>query len=71
MAFSGIKRRGVPWSCEGLMPQHRGMLGQWGQSRHVGGRVPSWKWGEGLGWRILREESGKYSIRNVNKQNNQ
>ena len=27
-ALSGISWRGYPWSCEGLMSQCRGMLGQ-------------------------------------------
>jgi hypothetical protein len=27
-ALYGIKRRGGPWSCEGLMPHCRGMVGQ-------------------------------------------
>ncbi|MGZ7196519.1 hypothetical protein ACXWOC_10060, partial [Streptococcus pyogenes] len=27
-ALSGINDREGPWSCEGLMPQCRGMLGQ-------------------------------------------
>ena len=27
-ALSGINGRGGPWSCEYLMPQYRGMLGQ-------------------------------------------
>ena len=35
-ALSGINGRGSPWSCEGLMPQCRGMLGQWGWSGWVG-----------------------------------
>ena len=35
-ALSGINGRGGPWSCEGLMPQCRGMLGQFGGSG-VGG----------------------------------
>jgi hypothetical protein len=30
--LSGISGRGGPWSCEGLMSQCRGMLGQWGRS---------------------------------------
>ena len=28
MALSGINGRGGPWSCEGSMPQCRGMLGR-------------------------------------------
>jgi hypothetical protein len=31
-ALSGINGRGGPCSCEGSMPQCRGMLGQWGES---------------------------------------
>jgi hypothetical protein len=30
--LSGSNVRGGPWSCEGLMPQYRGMLGWWGRS---------------------------------------
>jgi hypothetical protein len=35
MALSGIKGRGGSCSCEGLMPQCRGMLGRWGRSGRV------------------------------------
>ena len=40
MALSGINGRGGPWFCEGLMPQHRGMLGQLGGREQVGGEHP-------------------------------
>jgi hypothetical protein len=33
MALSGIHGRRCPWSCEGLMPQCRGMPGQGGKCR--------------------------------------
>ena len=32
ITLSAISGRGSPWFCEGLMPQYRGMLGQWGRS---------------------------------------
>jgi hypothetical protein len=37
MALPGISGRGGPWSWEGLMPQHRGMLEWWGGSGEVDG----------------------------------
>ena len=46
MALLGISGRRGPWSCEGQMPQ-RGMRGQGGQSRWVGGGIPSQKQEEG------------------------
>ena len=36
MALSGINGRRGPWSCEGLMPQCRGMPGQGSGSGWVG-----------------------------------
>jgi hypothetical protein len=35
--LSGINGNGIPWSCEGLMPQCRRMLGQEGGSGRLGG----------------------------------
>ena len=40
MALSGINEKGGPWSCEGLMPQCRGMPGP----------------GSGSGWVSKQEE---------------
>jgi hypothetical protein len=31
-SFFDINGRGNPWSCGGLMPQHRGMLEPWSES---------------------------------------
>ena len=36
MALSGIKGRGGPGTCEGLLLPDRGMPGQWGRSGPVG-----------------------------------
>jgi hypothetical protein len=36
MALLGINEKRGPWSCEGSMPQCRGMLGQGGWSVWVG-----------------------------------
>jgi hypothetical protein len=53
-ALSGINGRGGPWSCEGLVPQGRGMLGQCGRNGWVGGgaphrsRVRRWGWDRGF-----------------------
>jgi hypothetical protein len=51
MALSDINGRGGPWSGEGLMAQHRGMLEGWeGECRCVGVVAPSQRQrGEG-GW---------------------
>ena len=46
-ALSGINEKRGLWSCEGLMPQCRGMLGWWGCSGKVGGGAPSKKQGKG------------------------
>ena len=37
----GINGRRGPWSCEGLMPQYRGMPGPGNGSGCVGGGTPS------------------------------
>jgi hypothetical protein len=52
MALSDINGRGGPWSGEGLMAQHRGMLEGWeGECRCVGVVAPSQRQrGEGRGW---------------------
>jgi len=55
MALSGINGRGSPWSCEGLMTQHRQILGQLVGSEWVGEGVPSWREGEGRG--VFRGET--------------
>jgi hypothetical protein len=69
-ALFGIKEREGPWSCEGLMPQCRGMLRQLGRSGWVGG------WGSilieaGAGWKALGSKGGETckgdNIQNVNK----
>jgi hypothetical protein len=39
--------RRCPWSCEGSMPQCRGMPGQVGRSGRVVERIPSQKQGKG------------------------
>ena len=44
--LSVINGRGGPWSCKGLMPQCRGMLGWWGGSGWVEGEAPSQKQGK-------------------------
>jgi len=36
MALSGINGRGRSESCEGLMPQHRGIIGRWDRGGWVG-----------------------------------
>jgi len=54
MALSGISGRRGPWSCEGLMPQCRGMPGQGGRSGQKQGeeewdrRLPEGKPGKGI-----------------------
>lgn len=65
MALSGINWRGSSKSCEGLMFQLRGVIGQW--VRSGGGEAPFWRQGEGVRMRgFQRGNRGK-----VNKQNNQ
>jgi hypothetical protein len=49
MALSDISGRRGPWSCEGSMPQCRGMAEQGG--RMGMGGAPSWKQGDGEGGR--------------------
>jgi len=58
LALSGT---GGPWSCEGLMPQRRGMLRRWGRSGWVAGWAPSWTQGKGGGWNggILEGKPGR------------
>jgi len=40
------------------MPQHRGILGQWGRSGQVDEGVPSWRQGR-VEMGVLGEETGK------------
>ena len=50
MALSGINGMGGPLSCEGLMPQHRGMLGWLGRSGWVWGGCSTLIEARGQGW---------------------
>jgi hypothetical protein len=47
MVLSEINGRRGPWSCEGLMPQCRGMQKVWGGRGWVGGDHPHRGKGEG------------------------
>jgi hypothetical protein len=57
MTLSSIKRRGGPWSFQGLI--HREMTEQCVESGWVGGGTPSWRQGEGSGMGIFGEETRK------------
>jgi hypothetical protein len=43
MALSDINGRGAPWSFGELLPQHKGILQQWGGRGWVGWSAPSQK----------------------------
>ena len=55
-ALSGINGKGGAWSCEGLMPQCRGMLGRGGRSKLVHRGAPSQKQGKRGWYRGFTEE---------------
>lgn len=57
-ALSSINRRRGPWSCEGSMPQCRGMPGQGGGKEWMGGWVGEHPHG-GRGWEDSMGVSGR------------
>jgi hypothetical protein len=61
MTLSDINGRGDPWSCGGLVPQHRGMLERWGRSGNT--LIGKWERMDGMAglWRGNRE--GIYHMR--------
>jgi hypothetical protein len=49
MALSGINEKRGPWSCEGLIPQYRGMSGwEWVEKGQWARGFPEGKLGRGL-----------------------